>query len=156
MATRSSVLAWRIPGTGEPGGLPSMGSHRVGHDWRDLAAAAGCLFIHCFLLQIVICGGFPGGPVVETSPSSAGGTGSIPGLHAMWLKKQNVKNRSNIVTHSIKTEKNQIVVCETCEIKCMTTLKCNWVRQNPCLLYNYFRKPTSGILMLCSFKMTLP
>ena len=32
MATHSSVLAWRIPGTGEPGGLPSMGSHRAGHD----------------------------------------------------------------------------------------------------------------------------
>ena len=40
MATHSSVLAWRIPGTGEPGGLPSMGSHRVGHDRSDLAAAA--------------------------------------------------------------------------------------------------------------------
>ena len=40
MATHSSVLAWRIPGTGEPGGLPSMGWHRVGHDWSDLAAAA--------------------------------------------------------------------------------------------------------------------
>ena len=40
MATHSSVLAWRIPGTGEPGGLPSVGSHRVGHDWSDLAAAA--------------------------------------------------------------------------------------------------------------------
>ena len=40
MTTHSSVLAWRIPGTGEPGGLPSMGSHRVGHDWSDLAAAA--------------------------------------------------------------------------------------------------------------------
>ena len=40
MATHSSVLAWRIPGTEEPVGLPSMGSHRVGHDWRDLAAAA--------------------------------------------------------------------------------------------------------------------
>ena len=39
MATHSSVLAWRIPGMGEPGGLPSMGSHRVGHDWSDLAAA---------------------------------------------------------------------------------------------------------------------
>ena len=39
MATHSSVLAWRIPGTGEPGGLPSMGSRRVGHDWSDLAAA---------------------------------------------------------------------------------------------------------------------
>ena len=40
MATNSSVLAWRIPGTGEPGGLPSMGSHRVGHDLSDLEAAA--------------------------------------------------------------------------------------------------------------------
>ena len=40
MATHSSVLAWRIPGTGEPGGLPSMGSHRVRHNWSDLAAAA--------------------------------------------------------------------------------------------------------------------
>ena len=40
MATHSSVLAWRIPGTGEPGGLPSMGSHRVGHDRSALAAAA--------------------------------------------------------------------------------------------------------------------
>ena len=40
MATHSSVLAWRIPGTGEPGGLPSMGLHRVRHDWSDLAAAA--------------------------------------------------------------------------------------------------------------------
>ena len=39
MATHSSVLAWRIPGTGEPVGLPSMGSHRVGHDCSDLAAA---------------------------------------------------------------------------------------------------------------------
>ena len=39
MAAHSSDLAWRIPGTGEPGGLPSMGSHRVGHDWSDLAAA---------------------------------------------------------------------------------------------------------------------
>ena len=40
MAAHSSTLAWRIPGTGEPGGLLSMGSHRVGRDWSDLAAAA--------------------------------------------------------------------------------------------------------------------
>ena len=40
MAMHSSILAWRIPGMAEPGGLPSMGSHRVGHDWSDLAAAA--------------------------------------------------------------------------------------------------------------------
>ena len=42
MATHSSILSWRIPGTGEPGGLPSMESHRVRHDWSDLAAAASC------------------------------------------------------------------------------------------------------------------
>ena len=40
MATHSSVLAWRIPGMGKLGGLPSIESHRVGHDWSDLAAAA--------------------------------------------------------------------------------------------------------------------
>ena len=43
MATHSSVLAWSIPGMGEPGGLPSMGSHRVGDDRSDLAAAASIL-----------------------------------------------------------------------------------------------------------------
>ena len=48
MATHSSVLAWRIPGTGEPGGLPSMGSHRVGQDWSDLAAAAAAAWIQIF------------------------------------------------------------------------------------------------------------
>ena len=62
MATHSSVLDWRIPGTAEPGGLPSLGSHRIGHDWSDLAAAAAaavsssqcpapvCLFLSLSLL----------------------------------------------------------------------------------------------------------
>ena len=50
MTTHSNVLAWRIPGTREPGGLPSMGSHRVGHDWSDLAAAAAASKqLHLFL-----------------------------------------------------------------------------------------------------------
>ena len=43
MATHSSILAWRIPWTEEPGGLLSMGLHEVGHDWSDLAAAAAAL-----------------------------------------------------------------------------------------------------------------
>ena len=43
MANHSSVLSWRIPGMGEAGGLPSMGSHRIGHDWSDLAAAAAAV-----------------------------------------------------------------------------------------------------------------
>ena len=49
MATHSSVLAWRIPGMGEPGGLQSMGSHRVGHDWSDLAAAAAAAYASILL-----------------------------------------------------------------------------------------------------------
>ena len=44
MTTQSRVLAWRIPGMGEPGGLPFMGSHRVGHDWSDAAAAVNASF----------------------------------------------------------------------------------------------------------------
>ena len=52
MATHSSVLAWRIPGTGEPGGLLSMESHRVGHDWSNLAAAAA--------VEAVLTSGLPG------------------------------------------------------------------------------------------------
>ena len=40
MATHSTTLAWKFPWTKEPGGLPSLGSHRVGHDWSDLATAA--------------------------------------------------------------------------------------------------------------------
>ena len=51
MATHSSVLAWRIPGTGEPGWLLSMGSHRVGHDWSDLAAAAADISGIIFLFK---------------------------------------------------------------------------------------------------------
>ena len=47
MATHSSVLAWRIPGMGEPGGLLSMGSHRIGHDWSDLAAAISVYYKCC-------------------------------------------------------------------------------------------------------------
>ena len=48
LATHSSVLAWKIPWTEEAGGLPSVGSHRVGHDWCDLAAAATC-YLLCLL-----------------------------------------------------------------------------------------------------------
>ena len=53
MPTHFSVLAWRIPGTGKPSGLPSMGSHRVGHDWSELAAAAaGSIYIHLYLYNL--------------------------------------------------------------------------------------------------------
>ena len=63
MAPHSSTLAWRIPGTGEPGGLPSLGSHRVRHDWSDLAAAYVTL-------------GFPSGSAVKNPPA----------IQEMWLR----------------------------------------------------------------------
>ena len=66
MATHSSVLAWRILGTGEPGGLPSMGSHRVRHDLSDLAAAAAV--------------GFPGSSYSKEIACSVADLGLIPGL----------------------------------------------------------------------------
>ena len=50
MATHSSILAWRIPGTAEPRGLPSMGSHRDGHHWSDFAGAAAC--INCWMVIV--------------------------------------------------------------------------------------------------------
>ena len=78
MAAHSSVLAWRIPGTGEPGGLPSMGSHRVGHNWSDLAAARiSCwsdYFIHSFYVYIVVFRIFETQAVlmVKNPPANAG------------------------------------------------------------------------------------
>ena len=59
-ATHSSVLAWKIPGMGEPGGLPSMGLHRVEHDWSDLAAAAAAAaaarsLYHCMFNCLRTC-----------------------------------------------------------------------------------------------------
>ena len=53
MATHSSVLAWRIPGTAEPGGLPSMRLHRVGHNWSNLAAAAAAAHASKVMLKIL-------------------------------------------------------------------------------------------------------
>ena len=69
MATHSSVLAWRIPETGEPDGLPSMGSRRVGHDWSDLAAAAAVPVLR-----------LPCGSTGKESACNAGDPGSIPRL----------------------------------------------------------------------------
>ena len=57
MATHSSTLAWRIPGTEEPSGLLSMGSHRVGQDWSDLAAAAAAViekYVYKFLAMLIL------------------------------------------------------------------------------------------------------
>ena len=95
MAAHSSVLAWRIPGTGEPGGLLSTGSHRVRHNWSNLAAAAEwekiltneatdkrlISKIYKQLMEFNIKlqqQGFPGGSVVKNPPANAGDMGSIP------------------------------------------------------------------------------
>ena len=70
VATHSSVLAWRIPGTGEAGGLLSMGLHRVGHDWSDLAAVAGSVEA----VSWSIC---PGAALLSCDVGNTG--------HVLWL-----------------------------------------------------------------------
>ena len=65
MATHSSILAWRIPGMAGPGGLLSMGSHRVGHDRSDLAAAAAAVGPWDYSLNGPTLHSFPG---VSTLP----------------------------------------------------------------------------------------
>ena len=72
MATHSSVLAWRIPGMGEPGGLPSMGSHRVRHDWSDLAAAAAQWSRNMCWIQMILIG--------ATVSASCHILGGVPGM----------------------------------------------------------------------------
>ena len=76
MATHSSVLAWRIPGTGEPGGLPSMGSHGVGHDWSDLAAAAAAAHV----VTDSVCCSHGYSPSPEHCPFSPGSLTQSPRL----------------------------------------------------------------------------
>ena len=91
MATHSSVLAWRIPGMGEPGGLPSMGSHRVGYDWNDSAVAAVAQMLKNLL-------------ALQETPSLIPGSGRYPGegigypLQCSWtsLVAQMVKNPPEI------------------------------------------------------------
>ena len=56
MVTHSSVLAWRIPGTGEPVGLPSLGSHRVGHDWSDSSSSSSSSSMYnMYFIVALIC-----------------------------------------------------------------------------------------------------
>ena len=93
MATHSTVLAWRISGMAEPGGLPSMGSHRVRHDWSNLAAAAACRHVmpykaECYKGSGIISQGSTQGLVLKTvfvlecagfeQPRSVEGTHSWP------------------------------------------------------------------------------
>ena len=81
MATPSSILAWRIPGTEEPSGLLSMGSHRVGHNWSDLAAARE-IYIYKGNLHLWGClpfCGFLGGSVVKNGPPNAEDMGLMLG-----------------------------------------------------------------------------
>ena len=102
MATHSSVLAWRIPGTGEPGGLPSLGSHRVGHDWSDLAAAVWLpvyysLWLFCqqrfpqhfFPQNLVLCVSGVQYILIYSFLSFPGGSsGKEPACQCQWLRER--------------------------------------------------------------------
>ena len=76
MATHSGILAWRIPGTEEPSGLPSVGSHRVRHDQRGLAAAAAALSD---------CVGRSAGYIFKALMESSQFQGQLEGDFSQWI-----------------------------------------------------------------------
>ena len=86
MAAHSSVLAWRLPGTGEPGGLPSMGSHRVGDDWRDLAATAAWIKGSPYLFLLRCCCFIARSCPIPCDPMDGSPPGSSGILQARVLK----------------------------------------------------------------------
>ena len=94
MATHSSVLAWRIPWAEKPGRLQSMGSHRIGHDWSDLAAAAAKVMQYWTsqVVLVVIFSYLPWQDMQETQVQSLGG--KIP-----W--KRETATHSNILAWRI-------------------------------------------------------
>ena len=73
-STHNGTSWWRIPGTGKPGGLPSVGSHRVGHDWSDLAAAAAAAAVQWLRLHASTAGGVGSALLGELRPGVPSGT----------------------------------------------------------------------------------
>ena len=93
MATHSSVLAWRIPGTGEPGGLSSLRSHRVGHDWLDLAVAAAAVYIsNLTLCTIPGIHGQEGGAFFHGPEAENESPGRLQSLS--WYRLSSITNES--------------------------------------------------------------
>ena len=98
MATHSSVLAWRIPGTEEPSGLPSMGSHRVGHDRGNLAAAAAAYQLFSFM-----DGAFG---VISKKSSPYPRSSIFPLCYLLKI----------LVSHFMFKSKNHFQFCEGCKV----------------------------------------
>ena len=125
MATHSIVLAWRIPGIGEPGGLPSMGSHRVGHDWSDLvaAAAAGSASVEepsCQCRDTRHVGSIPG---LGRSPGEGNGN-----LHQYSCLENPHRQRSLVGVYGVA--KSQLDMTER-----QSTHACTWIFMFTCDVY---------------------
>ena len=99
MATHSSVLAWRIPGIGEPGRLQSMGSHRVGHDWSNLAAAADISMCaqSCLTLCDAMDCSLPGSSVHGIFPGKNTRVGYQSLLQGVFLNQGSNPHRLNLL-----------------------------------------------------------
>ena len=113
MATHSSVLAWRIPGMGEPGGLPSMGLHWVRHDWSDLAAAVAASDQQAFLVAQSV----KNPPAMqETCLSSIPGSGRSPGegngnpLQYCCLRNPMVRGAWWATVHGVQRVKHDLTI----------------------------------------------
>ena len=147
MATHSSVRAWTIPGSVEPGGLPSMGSHRVGHDWSDLAAAAAdyhqswanlLLYFSCYCCSVsqsylTLCQ-HTGFPCPSLSPE-------FTQTHDHWFSDAIQPSHSLSPTSALNLSQHQGFSSESAP--CMRWPK-NW---------NFSISPSNVYLELISFKI---
>ena len=106
MAPHSSTLAWKIPWTEEPGGLPSMGSHRVGHDWSDLAAAAAAAaYTYLLLLE----------PLSHLPPHPTDGLSESPMLWLLYFNWKRVF--SSFFQVSFNEQVLLLKLCKKCKTK---------------------------------------
>ena len=164
MATHSSVLAWRTPGTGEPGGLPYMESHRVGHDWSD-CSSSGLAVKNLFAMQEM-------GSIPESgrSPGERNGKATHPsilaweipwteepgGLQSMGLQKSQIWFRDETTTtwskylcHFIRSLAS-IIFIQFSSIPnqcCSFNVGLSYNRpqdQSPCLIFAYISPVTKN------------
>ena len=130
VATHSSVLSWRIPETGEPVGLPSMGSHRVGHDWSDLAAAAAGLDnAYMYWWELISEPRLPRQMII-TSRNSITDT---PRNNALWLIRASLAQSSWHIKLSIMSPHNIQFAFQPLEIVQFSGMQCiyNVVQPSP-------------------------
>ena len=151
MATHSSVLAWRIPGMGDPGGLSSVGSHRVGHNWSDLAAAAAAATNinnqkSSRMYKILKCT-----LITERETGYLDGVRKTTRIQAFWLLNQyNLLLGISVCSYKVNfTQIWSTYWCKTLKIKFWIYLRGDNILFESCIFFHIFIK--NDICIICIY-----